>query len=223
MLERGHALQLGVNERVDEVGRQAEDMRERYLRFLWGGETDAEAGICSSETPVSRAEVQLNYPPEQLGPSLLSQSLADQLSNFLPASLRFQQWNCTFTPHLHGVSLRTLYRCFQQTPGPSVLLVRDTGGRIFGGFASEAWRCSGKYYGNGECFVFSLRRPIENADRAGGGVESLQVHTWSGLNRFFMFSDSATMAMGQGGQSAISIAGDLLRGSSLLCDTFTSP
>lgn len=42
--------------------------------------------------------------------------------------------------------------------GPSVLLVRDRGGAVFGCFTSEPWGPPRpRYFGNGESFVFSLR------------------------------------------------------------------
>ena len=42
--------------------------------------------------------------------------------------------------------------------GPSVLVVRDRGGAVFGCFASEPWGPPRpRYFGNGESFVFSLK------------------------------------------------------------------
>lgn len=166
-------------------------------------------------------QARLRYPEGRPGPWLLTEELASRLSSFLPASLSFQRWNCIFSPRLHGVSLQTLYRRFERSSSPSIFLVRDSGGRVFGGFAAEAWRNAGRYYGSGECFVFS-------AGAAGGELDAkrdldLRVYSWSGRKRFFMYSDASTLAMGEGERCAISITGDLLRGSSMPCETFASP
>ena len=42
----------------------------------------------------------------------------------------------------------------------SLLLVHDSNGNIFGGFASAVWEVRAQYYGNGECFLFSLGRSL---------------------------------------------------------------
>jgi hypothetical protein len=38
----------------------------------------------------------------------------------------------------------------------TVLLVRDTGGYVFGAFCPEAWKPSPRFFGTGETFVFQL-------------------------------------------------------------------
>lgn len=38
--------------------------------------------------------------------------------------------------------------------GPTMLVVRDKGGQVFGGYASEPWLKNGKYYGE---VIASLR------------------------------------------------------------------
>ena len=42
---------------------------------------------------------------------------------------------------------------------PSLVVVRDEGGHVFGGFASEQWRkVTGDYfYGDEECYLFSVK------------------------------------------------------------------
>lgn len=37
-----------------------------------------------------------------------------------------------------------------------MLLVRDTGGYVFGAFCTEVWRPNPRFFGTGEAFVFQL-------------------------------------------------------------------
>jgi hypothetical protein len=37
-----------------------------------------------------------------------------------------------------------------------VLVIKDTGGHVFGAFTAEAWRVAPRFYGTGETFVFQL-------------------------------------------------------------------
>ena len=42
--------------------------------------------------------------------------------------------------------------------GPTMLVVRDKGGQVFGGYASEPWLKNGKYYGKVDtCLNRSMR------------------------------------------------------------------
>ena len=56
--------------------------------------------------------------------------------------------------------------------GPTLLVVLDSTGGVFGGYASEPWHISSHYYGNGESFLYSA-------------VPSWRVHHWSGANSLF--------------------------------------
>merc|ERR1719335_2168656 len=47
-----------------------------------------------------------------------------------------------------------------QEQGPSLLIIQDSEGKTFGGFASSSWRVSERYYGNGETFVFSFAKKM---------------------------------------------------------------
>eukprot|EP00913_Durusdinium_trenchii_P014215 g13341.t1 len=67
-------------------------------------------------------------------------------------------WRLAYSLRLHGVSLKTFYRRMQRE-GPSLLVIQDHQGHVFGGFAASAWRLGDRYYGTGESFVFRFRQP----------------------------------------------------------------
>jgi hypothetical protein len=45
--------------------------------------------------------------------------------------------------------------CMPQV-APSLLLVKDCGGAVFGAYVVDAWRFSPRFYGSGETFVFQV-------------------------------------------------------------------
>jgi len=92
------------------------------------------------------------------GATLMSAVIAAELCQHLPVSLRWRtSWRLVYSPRLHGVSLKTFYRRME-SEGPSLLLVQDHCGCLFGGFATSPWHAADRYFGSGECFVFRFRR-----------------------------------------------------------------
>lgn len=86
--------------------------------------------------------------------SVLSAALAADLREQLPVHLRFCDWDLAYSPKVHGTSFNTFYRCQR---GPNIIILRDSSGEIFGGFAPEAWRPQKLAYGTSEAFVFRIR------------------------------------------------------------------
>eukprot|EP00891_Asterochloris_glomerata_P001842 jgi/Astpho2/1842/Aster-x1044 len=76
----------------------------------------------------------------------------------LAAKLPAQQsavWELLFNSDLNGKSFNTfLGRAMGR--GPTLLLVRDAQGQVFGGYASQAWQKQGKFYGDLASFIFTL-------------------------------------------------------------------
>eukprot|EP00812_Abedinium_dasypus_P015661 NODE_930_length_1307_cov_180.139776.p1 GENE.NODE_930_length_1307_cov_180.139776~~NODE_930_length_1307_cov_180.139776.p1 ORF type:complete len:354 (-),score=106.21 NODE_930_length_1307_cov_180.139776:228-1289(-) len=98
---------------------------------------------------------------------LLSRRVVEELQSLLPTSLRFLEWELAYSPRVHGTSMRTFYR---RQLGPNILIVRDSGGGIFGGFAPEAWRPAKGSYGLGESFVFTVHGDaVATHDNSAGG------------------------------------------------------
>ncbi|CAE8599344.1 unnamed protein product, partial [Polarella glacialis] len=92
--------------------------------------------------------------------TMMSTALAMDLYHHLPVSIRWRTaWRLVYSPRLHGVSLQTFHRRMREE-GPSLILLQDHCGIVFGGFASEPWRLTDRYYGSGESFVFRFRRAM---------------------------------------------------------------
>ncbi|KAJ1606739.1 Oxr1p like TLDc domain-containing protein [Cryptosporidium canis] len=83
--------------------------------------------------------------------------MVDEITSYLPIVLALRRWQLAFCSKLHGVSFGSFYRRVSNK-GPSILVVRDTNGVVFGAFISESIRNSTNYYGTGEMFVFTYKQ-----------------------------------------------------------------
>lgn len=73
----------------------------------------------------------------------------------LPQAMR-HKWRFLFSSQIHGESFSTLLgRIMEQ--GPSVLIVEDTDGYIYGGYATDSWTMRAKFTGSESAFLFTLR------------------------------------------------------------------
>lgn len=64
-------------------------------------------------------------------------------------------WELLFHSNKHGQSFNT-FMGKVAGKGPTLLLVKDKQGHLFGGYASDPWLKNGKYYGNFSSFLFQL-------------------------------------------------------------------
>lgn len=55
-------------------------------------------------------------------------------------------WRCVFSTRLHGESFTRMVSGLMKR-GPTLLLIRDTKGHVFGGFASHAWEVKPQFQG----------------------------------------------------------------------------
>lgn len=89
---------------------------------------------------------------------LLSRALAEEIRLLLPARLQLcDHWNLTYSLDQDGSTLSTLYsRCDRHSGkrGGFVLVVRDSGGGLFGAYLSDPPKPHSHYYGSGECFLW---------------------------------------------------------------------
>eukprot|EP01122_Echinamoeba_exundans_P013067 TRINITY_DN5639_c0_g2_i1.p1 TRINITY_DN5639_c0_g2~~TRINITY_DN5639_c0_g2_i1.p1 ORF type:complete len:723 (-),score=94.45 TRINITY_DN5639_c0_g2_i1:3-2171(-) len=130
-----------------------------------------------------------------------------KLASILPTRYRNCEWQLLYSTARHGVSLNTFYMKTRNR-GPSVMIVEDTEGYVFGGFVSESWEPRKGFYGTGESLLFSL-------------FPAFNVYPWSGLNDYFMFAREDQLAIGGGGgKFGLWLDSEFLQGASAPCDTF---
>ncbi|XP_063052336.1 MTOR-associated protein MEAK7 [Engraulis encrasicolus] len=128
-------------------------------------------------------------PWAQLRSSLLDLPLLLFLSPLLPEG-HGAPWRLLFSTQLHGESFtRMVSGC--KGRGPTVLLLRDTKGHVFGGFASHGWEIRPQFQGDSRCFLFSV-------------APHMRVYTCTGYNQHYMYLNQGTQTMpnglGMGGQ-----------------------
>lgn len=85
----------------------------------------------------------------------LSLLQATFLNSHLPFHLR-TSWRPLFNSHVDGESFSKLAGSITKQ-GPTLLIIWDKAGNVFGGFATESWRPNPKFVGKSESFLFHLR------------------------------------------------------------------
>lgn len=141
---------------------------------------------------------------------ILNDEQVGKLEQGLPESHQNYDWVQLYSLKKHGASLKTIFeRC--RGSDYSILLVKDSNGAVFGGFASTQWKNRGtNYYGSGECFLFTFK------------TGDLIKYSWTRHNNYFMYSNKTGLAFGGGGHFGLFLDADLQRGSSDWCKTFGS-
>ncbi|KAG8383523.1 hypothetical protein BUALT_Bualt04G0022400 [Buddleja alternifolia] len=152
--------------------------------------------------------------PETSEPSLLlSEKTRSVLYAALPVIVQGRKWMLLYSTWRHGISLSSLYRRSMLLPGPSLLVVGDRNGAIFGGLVEAPLRSTNKrrYQGTNNSFVFT--------NVSGHPV----IFRPTGINRYFTLCNTEYLALGGGGHFALYLDGDLLSGSSSSSETYGNP
>lgn len=83
---------------------------------------------------------------ESFDSKLLDQSLLMFLNSYFPHSLRGRFFPLFSSSH-HGESFSTFCKSLVGCSGPTLLVIRDKKGHVFGGFASTAWKNDPNFIG----------------------------------------------------------------------------
>ncbi len=142
--------------------------------------------------------------------SLLKNEHVRAIVNAMPSHLQARDWKLMYSTELHGYSVHTLYSKARKMKGPSVIVVKDKDGHVFGGFASHTWRKNVSFFGTGECFLFSL-------------LPKLKIFEWTGTNSQFLLAREECIGFGGGGSFGLWLDGDFETGNSNPCPTFSNP
>ncbi|XP_071767372.1 MTOR-associated protein MEAK7 [Centroberyx gerrardi] len=128
-------------------------------------------------------------------------------------------WKLVFSTRLHGESFTRMVGGLAKR-GPTLLLIKDTKGHVFGGFASHAWEVKPQFQGDARCFLFTV-------------FPRLRVYTATGYNQHFMYLNQNQQTMpnglgmgGQHGYFGLWLDSDFGRGHSRArpkCTTYGSP
>lgn len=178
-------------------------------------------------------------------PHVLSPPLMESLQNFLPPSISDNNFWLKYSLVRDGASLPSLLRNIRGTRR-TLIAIETVEGEVFGSFTSVPWRKNWNYFGNGESFLWRMRRSrcekdVQHSILDRAKLESeLEVYYWSGRNNLVQYCTHDMLAVGGGllrdenrddlpdkqpdmGGFGLAIDSDLLRGTSSPCATFQSP
>ncbi|KAJ6740844.1 NUCLEOLAR PROTEIN 7/ESTROGEN RECEPTOR COACTIVATOR-RELATED [Salix purpurea] len=143
---------------------------------------------------------------------LLSEKERSILYVSLPAVVQGRKWLLLYSTWRHGISLSSLYRRSTLWSGPSLLVVGDRKGAVFGGLVEAPLRPTNKkYQGTNSTFVFT--------NTPGHPV----IFRPTGANRYYTLCSTDFLAIGGGGRFALYMDSDLLNGSSSVSETYGNP
>jgi len=141
------------------------------------------APVESEQIPILHGEAKLlQETPENI--TLLSSSM--------PSSEYRVNWNLLYDSTRHGKSFNRF--CYHITgKGSTLVIIRDTDGNVFGGFADESWKDKyPKFYGSVKNFLFSLK-------------PERRIYRPTGYNQNYQYINFGTETLyngvGQGGQT----------------------
>eukprot|EP00842_Homolaphlyctis_polyrhiza_P005509 jgi/Hompol1/595/HPOL_005381-RA len=148
----------------------------------------------------------------------LTQALANQLRPFLPPLQReADTWELVYSIDQHGISLQTLFSNARSkmpsASSPSMLVLQDLHGGVFGVFLSEQPARRSGFYGTGASFLWKQMPD-----------STVNVFPASGINNYFILSETgADLAFGASdGKFGLWIDDQLDRGHSDTCKTFNN-
>ena len=155
---------------------------------------------------------------------ILVSSMIQTMHSWLPLRLNWLDWRRLYTSSEDGTSMLTFYNKIGDV-GPTILIVKDEYGYVFGVFISQAWSghsssysrsyskyrnlSSFKFFGGSDTFVFQI---YPNAKK----------YEWTKSNRFFVFCEKDGITIGGGDHPALRLHKNLSCGTSQHSDTYNN-
>ncbi|KAI3447425.1 hypothetical protein Pfo_004090 [Paulownia fortunei] len=127
------------------------------------------------------------------------------------------EWKLLYHSAVHGLSFNTYLG--NMLDGPTVLIIKDREGYMYGGYASQPWERHGDFYGDMRSFLFQLY-PKASIFRPTGANHNLQ---WCAVN---FSSESIPNGIGFGGRVnhfGLFLSANFDQGHTFTCTTFGSP
>ncbi|KAF7804257.1 TLD domain-containing protein 1 [Senna tora] len=130
-----------------------------------------------------------------------------------------EEWKLLYHSSLNGLSFNTFLGNISNHEGPTVLIIKDKEGCIYGGYASQPWGRHAEFYGDMKCYLFQLN-PKASIFRPTGANSNLQ---WFAVN---FTSEDIPNGIGFGGQVnhfGLFVSANFDQGHTFSCSTFGSP
>ncbi|BAT85905.1 hypothetical protein LR48_Vigan03g246500 [Vigna angularis] len=130
-----------------------------------------------------------------------------------------EDWNLLYHSSVNGLSFNTFLGNISNHAGPTVLIIKDKEGYIYGGYASQPWERHADFYGDMKCYLFQLN-PVASIFRPTGANNNLQ---WCAIN---FTSEDIPNGIGFGGRVnhfGLFVSANFDQGHTFSCTTFGSP
>jgi len=173
-----------------------------------------------------------NANDESTQPHVLSPPLMDSLRNFLPYSIAEQNFWLKHSLVRDGAELMSLLRNVRGAKA-TIIAIETMAGEVFGTFTSMPWRKQHGYFGNGEAFLWRLRRnrleQCDSLEKLAMMESKLDVYSWSGENYMIQLCHHDQLAVGGGevgncgANFGLAFDSDLHLGTTGDCSTFNNP
>ncbi|KAG5583132.1 hypothetical protein H5410_053759 [Solanum commersonii] len=122
----------------------------------------------------SGSEVPMLVYPENIDPAviLLRKEYGWHIGGALPQD-ELHEWRLLYHSTVHGLSFSTFLGNISNDKGPTLLVIKDKEGYIYGGYASQPWEKHADFYGDMKSFLFQLY-PEASVYRPTGANSNLQ-------------------------------------------------
>lgn len=130
-----------------------------------------------------------------------------------------EEWKLLYHSAVNGLSFNTFVGNISNDNGPTVFIIKDKEGYVYGGYASQPWERHGDFYGDLKSFLFQLY-PKASIFRPTGANTNLQ---WCAVN---FGSESIPNGIGFGGKAnhfGLFLSANFDQGHTFSCTTFGSP
>ncbi|XP_059646608.1 uncharacterized protein LOC132293244 [Cornus florida] len=129
------------------------------------------------------------------------------------------EWKLMYHSEYNGLSFNTFLGNISNDKVPTVLIIKDKEGYIYGGYASQPWERHADFYGDMKSFLFQLY-PMASIFRPTGANSNLQ---WCAVN---FTSDKIPNGIGFGGRVnhlGLFLSANFDQVHTFACSTFGSP
>ncbi|KAJ6406731.1 hypothetical protein OIU84_010275 [Salix udensis] len=149
---------------------------------------------------------------------LLREEYAWHIGGALPHH-ELEEWKLLYHSAINGMSFNTFLGSTSNGEGPTILIIKDKDGYIYGGYASQPWERHGNFYGDLKSFLFQLY-PKASIFKPTGANNNVQ---WCAAN---FSSESIPNGIGFGGRVnhfGLFLSASFDVGQTFTCTTFGSP
>lgn len=155
-----------------------------------GGSCDKEADNTPKPAVEDRA---VPTGPEWTGPhpsELLTPEATELLCQKYLIANETKQWETLYNSDRNGLSVHAFALKAETCPAPTLLLISDTGGAVFGVYANDMWCTKNRFFGGGNPFLLTIK-------------PELKVYRQTGHNSNFQYfmtgASTLTNGLGVGG------------------------